>query len=111
MLTLTFFHPVTTHIQWVLTKDIGMIYHEQKRGVCSPIDNIKYKQISIFAHIWTLIVITLVMNISVFANEKILNHQGESKQNHCYLAGLSERLSCGFITVAENAYQPQAKQI
>lgn len=88
-----------------------MIYHEQKRGVCSPIDNIKYKQISIFAHIWTLIVITLVMNISVFANEKILNHQGESKQNHCYLAGLSERLSCGFITVAENAYQPQAKQI
>ncbi|WP_375335709.1 alpha/beta hydrolase [Shewanella sp. VB17] len=87
------------------------MYHGQQTRDSSLLFRIKNKHISISTLIGTWVISGLMISLATFADDTTLRSLKQSEQKHCYLEGLSEQLTCGFITVPENANRPQAKQI
>ena len=67
--------------------------------------------------IGTLVISSIILSLPAFASADADNSENNTRvpasQNEqtCYLDGLSEQVSCGFITVPENPAKPDGKQI
>ncbi|MBE8168798.1 MAG: alpha/beta fold hydrolase [Shewanella sp.] len=75
--------------------------------------NKRYKfALTISLMVGALSVFVSLFTVVALADEPLANSSSDSKSiEHCYLKGLSDRLICGSIKVAENPNKPDGKQI
>ena len=87
------------------------MHHGQQMGGDSLLSHIRHRRIPVTRLIGALVITGLVMSLPAFADDTASSTPKESDQSSCYLDGLSEQLTCGYITVPENANKPDGKQI
>lgn len=88
-----------------------MMFHGQRTRDESLFSRIGYKGKPLTAVLSALVITGFILSLPALASDAVDSDSKSSEQKSCYLTGLSEQLTCGYITVPENADKPDGKQI
>ena len=88
-----------------------MTYHGQRTREHSLLSRFGHQGRALPTLLSALVITGFISSLPALASSSAQSDNKLSEQSSCYLEGLSEQLTCGFVTVPENADKPEGKQI